>query len=270
MDPPARQVPCLGDGHIVPLGLFHQGLVCHRPGRVAKQGSQIIKIESRDLEILAIQGGMAGMQVQLEGSLFQKTGRVGRGQRSQGTGGSHLIAFDLLQLCQEGLDLRNDLLLAGRLLAFGEDLRNPCDDHDRLDRLDEIIARAQADGLDGRLQVRMCRQDQNGHVGELFVDLNQQLDAAHPGQVQIQEHEIVLIPLQKAQRLFCVDGRFHAVLLLLQDQRQAQPEVMIIVHDQDGIVRSHGVPASFPAGASGSHTVKVTPFPGALSTQISP
>ncbi|NOH04053.1 MAG: hypothetical protein HND47_19820 [Chloroflexi bacterium] len=66
---------------------------------------------------------------------------------------------------------------------------------------------------------------------------------------------------EERQRLFSVRGGLDPIPLLLQHERQRQPQARFVIYDQDGF---HAFPSS------GSQTVKTTPFSGLLSVTISP
>ncbi len=99
--------------------------------------------------------------------------------------------------------------------------------------LREVVVGAPLHGFDGEIRAAMGRHQDQGGAGQPARQLRQKLepiDARHP---QVAEHRVHRALLEQGERRGPVRGRQHLVLLGRQDERQALPQGLVVVHDQD-------------------------------------
>jgi hypothetical protein len=97
----------------------------------------------------------------------------------------------------------------------------------------------------GRVVAVRCGESQHGQVGARCAshDLAEQADAVARVDVQVQQQEVRLDPVEQAQRLAGVDDDVHVSHTRVAQHRLEQHDVVRGVVDNDGPgVTVHGVP----------------------------
>ena len=122
----------------------------------------------------------------------------------------------------------------------------------RLERLGEVVVGAAAHRFERQLlgSVR-GHQDQRG-VGPAPRELRQQreaVDARHP---QIAEHDVGHRVLEAGERVLAAAREGDLVAFGAQHQREAFPQRIIVVHDQNALRHGHTPPNAFHRHAGGA------------------
>ncbi len=84
----------------------------------------------------------------------------------------------------------------------------------RLVGLAQVVVGAQAQGLDGGLDLAVAAHDDDAAVGVVLADVGHDVMAAGIGQAQIHQRQVIATPGQQRQRLGAGDGAVDAVYIL--------------------------------------------------------
>ena len=140
----------------------------------------------------------------------------------------------------------------------------------RLERLHQVVLRAEAHGLHRRLDGAVGGHDHHRQVGMLGLDLPDQLDPVHAGQAAIGQDQIHVLGLDGLEGLLSALDRQDLVALQLECAEQRPQEYLVVLDQQEPSL--HGVPPArgCGAGTAGSEMRTRVPEPGALSIAMSP
>jgi hypothetical protein len=132
-----------------------------------------------------------------------------------------------------------------------------------LERLGDVVESALAHRLDRAFDRRECGDHHHHLLGVLAPDLAQRLLAAHPGQHQVEEHEIDFLALEDLESLLAA-LRVERMMAVAAEQRGEDVlEDFLVVDDQD----VHGAQG---ARCLGSSTVNSAPPRGSFSARRLP
>ena len=133
-------------------------------------------------------------------------------------------------------------------LALERQVLEGAADRDRegvdLHRLGDEVVRAGADGGDRRLEPALSGEDERQEIGIPLTELLAEVDAGHPGHLDVRHHDVSRV---RAQVLEALLGRVHGIDVesaLAQAVTQQHRGVVVIVDDQDGSVHCEVIPFS--------------------------
>ena len=106
----------------------------------------------------------------------------------------------------------------------------------RVDRLEQVVVRADGLGLAGHVVGAVRGQDEHGQIRLHLLDLAHQREAVDAGHDQIGDDEAELAAFQMLQGLFAVLGQMHVVLGRGQDVLEVEGRDFLVVDDEDGEV----------------------------------
>jgi len=102
-----------------------------------------------------------------------------------------------------------------------------------LERLDQVVVRAGAQGRYGGLQRGIARHDDHLGTGVEPLDLLQQVDAAHPRHADVGDQQVVRPGGEPFQRLLPARHGVRLVSLFLEELRHGPPDRLLVVRHQD-------------------------------------
>ena len=108
-----------------------------------------------------------------------------------------------------------------------------------VDRLGEVVAGAGAHGADGGLDLAERGHHDDRQVRIALAKLGQQLQAVHPGHLEVREHQVGREVRHLAERLEAVGGRLDDVALVRSSSMSARARVDLVVDDQNSSFRVH-------------------------------
>ena len=112
-------------------------------------------------------------------------------------------------------------------------------------RLDQVVVRPVADGVDGGAHVLVAGDDDHVHLRHPLVDGVQQLQPAHPAHLHVREHHVGAVLVQHPQRLLGAGGGAHLEVGAHEVEFQRDQHGGIVVDQQKlsahGGIRGGGV-----------------------------
>ena len=99
-------------------------------------------------------------------------------------------------------------------------------------RLCEVIVGAALHGLDGRLHAAVRGQQQHFHLRLGCLELLEQLDAAHPRQVQVEQGHVEAVLVQERHGLLGAGGVDQIQALALETLDQSLPQLLVVIDNQ--------------------------------------
>jgi hypothetical protein len=114
-----------------------------------------------------------------------------------------------------------------------------------VERLGEVVEGAAPHGVDhvGRVG-GVARHDDDRQVAPELARLVEQLEAAHPGQLDVEDGEVEGLGLEQLERLLGAAGVGELVALRLEDPAHGAADVRLVVDDEDG-PGGHAPPQGF-------------------------
>ena len=103
-----------------------------------------------------------------------------------------------------------------------------------VDRLDEIVVRAELQAFDRGARLIDRREHEDREVGILGEDLGEQLHAAGLGHADIAEHRLGMVRRELLQRLGGVRRRLHVIPQAAEETRQRLADAILIIHHEYG------------------------------------
>ena len=144
----------------------------------------------------------------------------------------------------------------------------------RLERLGNVIEGAELHRLDRGVDLRQTGDHDHVDVGMAFLDQAQHFEAADIRHHDVEDHHVVGVFLDFAQRLAAVLHRLDPIVVAVEDAQAAADDDLLVVDDQNS--RAHETPPlallndAAAGGASGSKMRNVDPSPTLLSTSMRP
>ncbi|MNY07295.1 hypothetical protein D3C86_1400940 [compost metagenome] len=116
--------------------------------------------------------------------------------------------------------------------------------------LGQIVVGAAAEGLDLGFNLVAAREDHDRRIDLADAQLTQNLKAAHVGQVQVQQNEVVVIDLAQIDAFFTQVGRIDVKAFRLEHQFDALGGGVIVFNQQD----AHSCPSRQSLAAAAEKT----------------
>jgi len=105
------------------------------------------------------------------------------------------------------------------------------------ERLLDVVVRALAHGLDGRIDSGLSGHDDAFRGDGAKLKLLQQCKAVHLRHLEIGEHHAIALRTELVERLLAIDGHRDFVAFVAQDRAQTFRDGAVVVRYQDSGVR---------------------------------
>jgi hypothetical protein len=129
-------------------------------------------------------------------------------------------------------DRQHDVLPGGPALARDRDEQaRLLDEPDRVERLRDVVVGAGAHGRDGVVERAVAGEDEDGQLRPLALDALHELEAVDPGQVDVADDQIPLVPADDLERLLGTRGPVH--LAEAPQQLNQQGSAHLVVFDEE-------------------------------------
>ncbi len=109
----------------------------------------------------------------------------------------------------------------------------------QVERLNQVLERALADGLDGRVQIAVGGDDDDRRIAATLAQLLHRRQAVQAGQADVEHHGIGRLLGGQFQRLLGGRGRDHFVAQAFPQAAQGPADARFVIHDQQS---RHGHP----------------------------
>src|SRR5207253_5842853 len=153
-----------------------------------------------------------------------------------------------LELAKPGDEIAGQALLADAV-PF-EQARDHGEDLARLDRLHEVVVYLDPDRLAQRALILALRHHHDRHGGVEGPDLADQLEAASPRHLFVQQHDAVGLAPQQRERVVAVSRGGHREPLVLEEAPVRRESLDFVIHPEDGL-RAHHRPKLMATGEAG-------------------
>ncbi len=97
--------------------------------------------------------------------------------------------------------------------------------------LEDVFEGSQLGGLDGRLGSAIGRHDDDRQLGLHLMDGPEGLQAVHPRQAHVHDHQVGGFGLYQGQGRLTAGRGLHLVAILGQELFKALPQLRVVVHD---------------------------------------
>ena len=118
--------------------------------------------------------------------------------------------------------------------------------HGAVDRLQQVVGRAELHGVDGGLHVADARDHDDVLLRAQLLDALHELGAVHARHHEVGQHHVEVAALEEVQRLFASRSGDDLVALLGQEVFEEDPEVELVIDGEDARL-GHRPPESTPS-----------------------
>ena len=116
---------------------------------------------------------------------------------------------------------------------LGQGLRDHVAELLRIDRLGDVIRRAQLQGPHGRIDGGVSRDHDDDRRGRGAADLLEQAHAVHAGQADVEQHHIERARLHGRHRFRGIGRRLNVIAVLAEPMIERVADGELVVDDQD-------------------------------------